>query len=431
MSRPFARALSAFSSSTGAPPWRARPAALWAFLQRVGRRYRLMRSSQVAGSLAFTTLLSLVPMVTVGLVILSKFPVFNAVAEALRGFLLENLLPQKAGEVIAKYTLQFTQKAAGLTLLGSLLLFVTAFMTMQTVDRAFNQIWQVARNRAVLQRVLVYWVLLTLGPLALGASLAATSYVVSASLGWVEQASWLRGVLLRGLSWIVLAALFGFLYFAVPNRQVAWRSALIGGLAAGAGFLLMQRLFGWYLVSFPSYTLIYGAFAVVPIFLLWLYLSWSMVLIGALIAAELDDPPTGVAPLPDFPGREGCAAMLLLAALAQAQAESAQCTVPALAGQARLDQPELLRLLQRMEARRWVVRTEQGGWVLLRRVEDIRWGEVVEAFLLDLQGWPAVAGSEEWSLREGLAHALAEAPEAARPVTAFFGARARPPAAKA
>ena len=251
------------------------------------RRFRKERCSQVAASLAFTTLLSIVPLLTVTLAVVSKLPVSAKLSAALERFLLDNLLPEKAGQVIATYILQFSQKAHQLTVLGSLMLVVTAFILMLTIDRTFNAIWRVSRPRRLASRIPVYALVLILGPALLGAGLAATTFIVSTSLGWVDEPPWVRALLFRMLPDLFMAGLFSLLYFAVPDREVRPMHAVIGGTAAAFGLVLVQRAFGLYIVKFSVYSLIYGAFAVVPIFLVWLYLSWSVVLTGALITASL------------------------------------------------------------------------------------------------------------------------------------------------
>jgi membrane protein len=207
--------------------------------------------------------------------------------------MLKHLLPEKAGTVVANYVLGFSEKAAHLTVAGSLLLVAAAVFLTLTVDHAFNAIWGVTRRRRLLPSIVSHALVLVVGPALLGASLAATTYVVSTSLGWVDEPRWVRTALFRLLPDLILIGVFTLIYFAVPNRPVRLVHAAVGGAVAGVGLLLMQRLFSLYVVKLPTYSLVYGAFAAVPIFLVWLYLSWVVILIGALIAATLPDtrPP--------------------------------------------------------------------------------------------------------------------------------------------
>lgn len=259
------------------------------FLTRCIARFREERCAQAAASLAFTTLLALVPLVTVALVLITHFDLFSALGTVLRNFLLANLLPEKAGKVIAAYALQFSQKAGRLTILGMTMLVATALLQLLSIDRVFGRIWRVRQPRPLFRRILVYLGVLLLGPVVVGGCVAAATYVLTASLGLVDEPRWMTHFLLKALPALLLAAMCGLIYYAMPYRPVAPRHALVGGLVAACGFLLLQRGFGIYIAAFPGYTLIYGAFATVPIFLVWLYLSWLVVLVGALTTAILGE----------------------------------------------------------------------------------------------------------------------------------------------
>lgn len=259
------------------------------FLVRCVARFREERCAQAAASLAFTTLLALVPLLTVALVLISHFDLFAGLGTALRNFLLANLLPEKAGKVIANYALQFSQKTGRLTALGTGMLVLTALLLLFSIDRVFGQIWRVKTPRPLLKRVFIYLGVLVIGPVVLGASVAAATYLMTASLGLVNEPKWMTNLALKALPALLLATLCGLLYYAMPNRPVAARHAVAGGAVAALGFTVVQRGFGFYVSVFPSYTLIYGAFATVPILLVWLYLSWLVMLAGALTTAVLGD----------------------------------------------------------------------------------------------------------------------------------------------
>ncbi|MBL8382531.1 MAG: YihY family inner membrane protein [Burkholderiales bacterium] len=253
-------------------------------------RYLLRRAgedqiAQVAGSLTFTTLLSLVPFVTIALGLFAAFPIFDQLGQALEEFLVDNLLPEAVSDAVMTHVAAFSEKAARLTAAGVFALGVTAVLLLQTIDRALNAIWRVPRPRPLAERVLVYWAVVSLGPLLIGGGLAITSYAVSASLGLLPGGQWVTHWLADLVPVALTLLAFTLLYAAVPNRDVQWKHAAIGGAAATLGFELMKHLLGWYIARFASYQLIYGAFAAIPIFLLWVYLSWIMVLVGALIAA--------------------------------------------------------------------------------------------------------------------------------------------------
>lgn len=265
-----------------------------AYFIRLYHRFREEKFTQLAAALSFTTLLSIVPLVAVLLAIASVLPIFGSLLGQIDNFLVANLLPGKAGGVVAKYTFQFSQKASRLTVAGLVMLAVTAVMLMSSIEKAFNHLWQVVRPRAIWQRLGMYGVVMVVGPLVAGALLAVSSFVITKSLGFVDEPPWLRQTLLKGLAAVLMCAFFTFLYYAVPNARVRPRHALIGGLLATAGVAGLQRLFEVYLLSFPAYTLIYGAFATLPIFLLWTYLCWVVVLVGALVVANFEGPPRAV-----------------------------------------------------------------------------------------------------------------------------------------
>lgn len=263
------------------------------FVTRFVARFREERLSQVAASLAFTTLLGLVPLLAIALVVISHFELFSPLGEALRAFLLDNLLPDKAGKVIAGYAIQFTQKAGRLTLAGSMLLVATAVLLLLSIDRVFNRIWQAGRPRSLVSRVLLYLAALALAPVAAGLVIAVSTYLLTVSVGLLNEPPWVNALLFELLAVALVAALFALLYYAVPNAVVRRRYAVFGGIVASIGLDLMRRVFGFYLAKMSTYTLIYGAFAAAPIFLVWLYLSWLVVLVGALATALLGESGGG------------------------------------------------------------------------------------------------------------------------------------------
>lgn len=357
----------------------------WSLLAgAVVRRFREGRCAQVAASLAFTSLLSLVPFVTLVAVVFSRFPQSQRFAEVLRGFLLDNLLPDKAGKVIATYALQFSQKATNLTIVGGAVLILTALMLMRTIGQVINQIWRVPGGRPWATRLAAYWVVLSLGPLFLAGGVLAASMMLTASMDLMNEPAWLEVAGFRVISVTVLTALFGALYFAVPHCTVRPRDAAFAGLLAALGFFVMQRLFGLYLVHFPSYTLVYGAFAVVPIFLLWLYLSWLIILLGAVVAAVLPERSLRRRPLPEFPGRRLYVALLIARELAQAQVEGACRSVEVLADAARVGHEEVRDILGDLASEGMVARRDTGGWMLAKAAEGLPLDGLVRLFGLGL-----------------------------------------------
>lgn len=253
----------------------------------VARRFSRERLIHTAASLSFTTLLGLVPFLAVALAVASQLPTFVHFDQQVRLFLLDYLLPDKAGDVIARYALRFSGKTHRLTWAGFGFLVLTALMLLLSIDRAINAIWHVKRHRPLWLTAPIYLVAMAIGPVALGASLAVSTFVITKSLGWSVLPDWLDQAALRLLPAVMLAGLFSFVYYVVPNCPVRAGHAMAGGVTAAVGFEAMQRLLTLYLASVPAYKLIYGAFAAIPIFLVWLHLSWSVILVGALIVAEL------------------------------------------------------------------------------------------------------------------------------------------------
>lgn len=259
------------------------------FVLRIARRFGDEGLDQVSASLAFTTLLSLVPLLALVLALVSALPIFSVLVDHIERLLVLHLLPPSSSRLIAGKLLQYSQKASQVTWAGLGMLLLTAVLLLHTVERAFNQVWRVTAPRPMWQRLQLYTVLLAVWPLLVGALVAALSYAITASLGFVNEPPWVRSMLYKGLSLTTLALFFAFLYHAVPNAPVRWLDAAIAGAVAALGFSLLQQGFELYLRHFPSYTAIYGAFAAAPVFLLWVYLSWAVILLGALVAATLED----------------------------------------------------------------------------------------------------------------------------------------------
>jgi membrane protein len=251
------------------------------------QRARKERLPQMAGSLAFTTLLSLVPLLAVSFAMFTRFPAFRRFEEVLEQLLLKSLLPADISRTVLRYLHQFAANASGLTLVGSLFLLATAVALLLTVENAFNQIWNVRRNRPFLKRVAIYLLILAAGPPLLGVSLWATSYLLGASMGWFGPLPPAAGFVVTlgpaALTALGLAGLFRFL----PHAPVRWHHAALGAVLASAVLELGKRGVTAYLMKLPTYQAVYGAFAVFPVFLLWMYFSWLVTLAAALVVANL------------------------------------------------------------------------------------------------------------------------------------------------
>lgn len=351
-------------------------------VRAIGERFAAGRCAQVAASLAFTTLLSLVPFITLVAVVFSRLPQSSQFDAALQRFLLDNLLPEKAGKVIATYALQFSQKATNLTIVGMLVLVVTAIMLMRTIDKVINQIWMVRSVRPWATRYAAYWVALSVGPLLLAGGVFFASAILSISLDAINEPVWLAAAGFRVISLVILGGVFSALYYAVPHCSVRGVDALLAGYLAALGFIVMQRLFGLYVGHFPSYTLVYGAFAAVPIFLLWLYLSWIVVLLGAVVAAVLPERYARRRPLPAFPGRPVYLALLVLVELALAQRAGESRRIEVLSIRARSNHADVREVLSVLERAGIAARLDQGGWLLAKAADAVRVVEIGNLF-----GW--------------------------------------------
>lgn len=255
------------------------------WLRLLWARFRKVNANQVAASLAFTTLLSLIPLITLIVVMLAQLPLAEQLGSVLRMFLQENLLPDKAGRVIATYAVQFSQKASRLTALGTGLLALTSLTLLLTIERALNAMFAIQKPRPWLRRLGLYSVVVLIGPVAMGGAIVASTYLLGISLGLLNEPVWVRDILLKALPLGLTGSFIGFLFYAIPNCAVRPLHALLGGGLAALGLAGLQSGLAWFLANFPTWSVIYGAFAVVPIFLVWLYLSWLVILLGALLVA--------------------------------------------------------------------------------------------------------------------------------------------------
>jgi membrane protein len=258
------------------------------------RRGREERLAQAAGGLAFTTVMSMVPLLAVSFALFARIPALRPAGEAIRAHLLRGLLPADIAKTVLKYLAQFTGNASGLTLVGFAVLLVSALALLLSIENTLNRIWQGKKPRPLLRRLALYVSILLTGPVIIGSSLWATSYLLTASSALVgTRPAWLPHAL--NLGPIVLgAAGFACLFRFVPHTAVRWRDAIAGGLLAGIAFEFGKRGFAIYLANVPTYRTIYGAFAPLLAFLVWVYYSWFITLAAALVSASL--PRAGAQP---------------------------------------------------------------------------------------------------------------------------------------
>jgi membrane protein len=351
-------------------------------LRFITRRFSQDRCAQMAASLTFTTLLSLVPLLTIALTLFSAFPVFDDFYTQIKNFVLANMMPGTGGRMISRYTEQFAESAAKLTAVGITFLALTAMLMMLTIDHAFNTIWRVSRPRPLVQRILIYWAVLTLAPLLVGGSLSLTSWLVGMSAGYARQIPALGVVLLKIMPVILTTAAFSLLFRIVPNRFVPLRHAIIGGVAAALVFEFMNRGFAAYILYFPTYKLVYGTFASIPIFLLWVYLSWLTVLLGALITASLSHWRSGT-PEQLSPAAQFYFALRVLEMMTWGMRNGTVQTLPLLSRRLRIGFDSLEQILEKLAQVNVVRKLGGNAWVMVREAQHIKLAELYRVLIFD------------------------------------------------
>lgn len=259
------------------------------FLRYVGGRFRDDRGLRMAAGLSYTSLLAIVPLTAIAFSMLAAFPVFGDVQSAIQDAIFANLMPDSASNIQEHFN-TFVSNTTSLNAVGIVALALTAVLLLGTIEADMNAIFRVARPRALAPRLLVFWALLTLGPMLLGASLSLATYFYAAT-NWlgIDESGGVLAFFGTFLPTLMMIALLSVFYIIIPNRPVGFTAGIIGGLFAGISFTLLRKLFGWYIITFPTYQNIYGALSVVPIFLVWMYLSWLVVLIGATLTASVSE----------------------------------------------------------------------------------------------------------------------------------------------
>ncbi len=243
--------------------------------------------SRTAAALSFTTLVALVPLATVAVATVARFPVFETWIDALERFLLRHMLPGSASTIVHTYVLGFASRASQLRGISIAVIAFTAILLFAMIESEFNIIFRVSRGRPLLRRAPVYVVGLIAGPILVGASIWLTTWIMTESRSIIPRETlghWVVAPLPILLTAVALAMMYKF----VPARPVRWLPAVIGGVLASVAFEIMKHGFAWYLSAVPTYELIYGALAVLPVFLIWLHLCWTIVLAGALLTAALN-----------------------------------------------------------------------------------------------------------------------------------------------
>ena len=364
-------------------------------------RYALRRAGedhlpQVASSLTFTTVLSLVPILTVAFALFTAFPMFKSFRADIEGYMFSNLVPGSISRPILTYLNQFSSNAKGLTAAGLIGLVVTSVMTMLTVENALNAIWRVRHRRPLAQRVLVFWALMTFAPVLIGASLSVSSYLVSISAGYVHKLPFGLGVIVSLVPILLSAIAFAMLYVFVPNTNVERRDAFVAGLIAAAAFEIAKRVFGAYVAHIPTYTAVYGTFATLPIFLTWIYVSWLVTLLGATIASTLPIIRQGYWQRRTFPGSEFFDALGVLLLLYRAREQAPRTVAERDIGRRlQLEADYLVDLLTKLKALHLIGKLQQdrgeAHWALLCDAHTTTLRPLYERLVLNLPRLPRTA----------------------------------------
>jgi len=356
-------------------PGRARD--FGSFIHAALARFWMNNDLQAAGSLTYTTLLALVPLLTVTFAIFSAFPAFERLRETAQQLIFENLVPSVGGTV-QTYFDQFMGNAAALTGFGVPFLGVTSILLFFSVESAFNAIWRATEPRPIVIRLLSFWAVLTMAPLLLGASLSVSSSMLADVQASGSDAISLIRFVLPGL---FEAAAFTLMYLTIPNREVQWKDAVVGGVAAGTLMEVSKVGFGIYITAFPTYETIYGALSVIPIFLFWLYTVWSVVLFGAEVTATLPEWRAGkitqVGPEGLLSAQRIVVALAILKELHGAARLGVGIRRSTLINRIPVGAAIIDGMLEQLRAAHWVARTGTGAWLATRdmhqaSVDDLR-----------------------------------------------------------
>ena len=329
------------------------------------------RCLEEAASLSYTSLLAMVPLLAVIFGVVAAFPVFSQVSDKLKSFIFTNFIPA-AGEQIEPYLNTFLKSVSSLTLPGTVFLIITALLLMFRIEVALNRIWRVSQARTLINRIVMYWAVLTLGPILTGAAIALSAQKVLTPLG-------IDGSLAPGwnqlgvffLSWLI----FTMFFVLVPNRRVQFRDAVVGALLSAVLFEGAKLAFVAY-VSNANYTVIYGALATIPIFLFWLYIVWAVILFGASLAASLTTFSDRISAEGDWPDKWAFQlSYRLVGHLWQAQREGVSRSRKELMElEGRASEHQILQLMQQLQAARIVTRNHQDRWIIARDLEEVTLG---------------------------------------------------------
>lgn len=354
-------------------------ARMLSFSRFVIRRFIDDRLFEAAGSLAFTTLFALVPLATVAFGMLSAFEVFAPWRSQLSDYIFSNFVPSSA-RALEGYLHEYSGKANTLTALGTITLVVSVLITLGSVESIFNRIWRVSTGRPRLGRFLVYWTVLTLGAIFAAASLALSARLFSLAIFSSTPGRWLESLMLHLTPLVIELCMFAAIYRVVPHRTIKWRYTFAGAVLGLAGFELVKYSLGVFLGSFNTYERIYGSVALLPVLLLWIYLSWVVILLGASFASSLSafryQPEKWR--LPD--GFEIYAILRMLGRFRAARRTGRGLGSDELRQLDPILTDSLVQdMLGRLAAAGVVRRSEEGDWLLARDLQAVTLGELYQS----------------------------------------------------
>ena len=334
-------------------------------------RFREDRLGLTASSLTFTTTIALVPFITVALAVFTAFPMFAKFQDVLQKWLIQSLVPDNIARQVLGSLNHFAGQASRLGAAGLAALAASALALIFTIDRTLNSIWRVRNKRPLGQRILIYWAAMTLGPLVLGASLSMTSYALSASKGFVTVLPGGLTFLLDSLQFVLVTAGMAATFYYVPNTTVRWGHAWMGGLLVSTCMEGAKKLLALYLSKVPTYSVMYGAFATVPILLVWIYVAWVIVLLGATLTAYVPSLLAGIPRRRSGPGWQFQLALEVLRLLHQARSTTDRGkSIAQICVDLQVDAQRLEPVLEKLAALDWVGRLDDasldsGRFVLL------------------------------------------------------------------
>ncbi len=377
----------------------------FSFSQAVSQAFYDDRCLRSSAALTYTTLLSLVPLSTVIFSVFAAFPMFDSVAGQIQNFIFENFVPT-SGDAIQHYLEEFSSKTSKLTAIGTAFLIISALLMMNTIEGAMNDIWHIKSSRKPVAKFMVYWAMLTLGPILIGASIAFTSYLTSLPL--LSETALISGLgskLLLLLPFLATTIACTLLYAIVPNTYVPLQHALAGAIVAAALFELAKKGFAVYVTAFPTYEMIYGALATIPVFLIWLYLSWMVAMLGAEISYCLYHRQANNQNRQLSSGEILLNDVKIIALIWQAQQHGQLLTEEELAREKSIEKIDIQASLERMQQSRLIHQTNEDQWALSKDSAQLT---LADLYTTQDQALPQLEQLSSDPLEQALSEALAD-----------------------